>query len=160
MHLFSFSGDGFPGPSLRLLGFAIMVLIILFFRLKRLWWFSGRDIYRFIFFQHHLSEDFTEKQLVAWVKLMCYKKILEWNNDKSILYLLGVITEIVFATNEGYFNLLIELLKNFYTSSIQVFRRFIYINLMVAFDQMIYLKINIILQITNPYNFKNQYFTL
>lgn len=89
---------------------------------------------------------------------MCYKKILEWNNDKSILYLLGVITEIVFATNEGYFNLLIELLKNFYTSSIQVFRRFIYINLMVAFDQMIYLKINIILQITNPYNFKNQYF--
>ncbi|MFH4976800.1 hypothetical protein AB6A40_003509 [Gnathostoma spinigerum] len=82
----------FPGPVLRLLESAI---------------------------NYKLSEVCDESHLCAWGKLLCAKKLNEWNGDRNILYLIGVLVPIAFERDQHKIMGLLDCFRSTYASSIQ-----------------------------------------
>uniref|UniRef100_A0A9J2P241 Ectopic P granules protein 5 n=1 Tax=Ascaris lumbricoides TaxID=6252 RepID=A0A9J2P241_ASCLU len=84
--------DQFPGPTMKLLSSAIT---------------------------YHLTEQYSQNMVNAWIRVLCCKRPTEWNGDKCALYLLDVIARLVFAEGQSNMQELVELLQPIYMTMMQ-----------------------------------------
>ncbi|VDK41765.1 unnamed protein product [Anisakis simplex] len=91
--------DQFPGPTLKLLSSAITVYHLLY--------------------SYHITEQYTQSSIDSWIRLLCCERATEWNTDKYTLYLLDVITRLVFEKNVDDLLSMVDLIKCIYMAMIQ-----------------------------------------
>lgn len=82
--------------------------------------------FNFIQFQLYTGTSLARKKklTLAWIEILTCKKSIEWNADKFIIYLIGIITKCAFYYDPESFFGIGEVVENLYKVSSGKFKKF------------------------------------